>query len=99
MRSRAASTRRTSRPARASPRQGEPDAMKLRTRSTPELPAPRAAFDQYDERVATVLVSSRHVEPHRIDAVRGSDGDGTLAERLIAAGIVTDKDLARTLAE
>ena len=73
--------------------------MKLRTRSTPELPAPRAAFDQYDERVATVLVSSRHAEPHRIDAVRGSDGDGTLAERLIAAGVVTDKDLARALAE
>ena len=73
--------------------------MKIRNRSTIDISTPRAAFDQYDERVATVLVSSRNTEPHRIDAVRGSPGDGTLAERLIAAGVITDEDLARTLAE
>ena len=73
--------------------------MKLRNRSTTDMPAPRAAFDEYDERVATVLVSSRNTEPHRIDAVRGSPGDGTLAERLIAAGVITDEDLTGTLAE
>jgi type IV pilus assembly protein PilB len=73
--------------------------VKLRNRSTTDIPAPRRAFDEYDERVATVLVSSRNTEPHRIDAVRGSPGDGTLAERLIAAGVVADEDLTRTLAE
>src|SRR3954454_8573380 len=97
MRSRGASTRRTSRPGRASlPREG-PDAMRMRNRSTPDKPALLASPEQYDERVATVLVSSRRVEPHRIDALRGSGGDGTLAERLIAAGVVTDDDLAATL--
>jgi len=73
--------------------------VKLRNRNTTDIPAQRAAFDEYDERVATVLVSSRNTEPHRIDAVRGAPGDGTLAERLIAAGVVTDEDLTRTLAE
>ncbi|QWZ10370.1 GspE/PulE family protein [Nocardioides panacis] len=34
-----------------------------------------------------------------MDAVRDADGDGTLAERLIEAGVVTDEALACTLAE
>ncbi len=73
--------------------------MKIRQRGAVDRPTPVISPEQYDERVATVLVSSRRVEPHRIDAVRGADGDGTLAERLIAAGVVTDDALASTLAE
>jgi type IV pilus assembly protein PilB len=72
--------------------------MKIRTRSTVDKPALRPSPEQYDERVATVLVSTRCVEPYRIDALRGSDGVGTLAEKLIAAGTITDDQLAHTLA-
>jgi type IV pilus assembly protein PilB len=73
--------------------------MKIRSRTNPGVvPAPRTDSDQYDERVATVLVSARVLEPHRIDALRSSDGVGTLAEKLIAAGTITEVDLARTLA-
>ena len=73
--------------------------MKIRGRSTAATkPTLLTSPEQYDERVATALVSARHVEPHRIDAVRGPDNVGTLAERLIAAGTVTDDDLAHTLA-
>ena len=72
--------------------------MRMRARSTEARPALLASPEQYDERVATALVSARRVEPHRIDAVRGDDGAGSLAERLIDAGIVTEDDLASTLA-
>src|SRR5688500_3723563 len=99
MRSRAACTRRPSRPGRDSPPREGPDAMKIRTRSAVAKPALLEAPDAYDERVATVLVSARKAEPYRIDAVRDSGGEGTLAERLIAAGVVTDEELASTLAE
>ena len=72
--------------------------MQIRTRSTEPKPALLVSPEQYDERVATALVSARRVEPHRIDAVRGSDDVGTLAERLIETGTVTDDDIAHTLA-
>src|SRR3954462_11405153 len=99
MRSRAASTRRTSRPVRASLLRGGLDVMRMRNRSTPDQAAPLYTSDGYDERVATLLVSSRRVEPHRVDALRDSQREGTLAARLIAAGVITDEELARTLAE
>jgi type IV pilus assembly protein PilB len=73
--------------------------MKLRSRSTADKPALLDSPDQYDERVAIALVSAHRVEPYRIDAVRGSAGVGTLAERLIDAGTITDADLAQTLAK
>src|SRR4051812_8854656 len=99
MQPRAASTRRTSTSGRASPPREGPDAMRMRNRSTADKGAPRDTADEYDERVATVLVSSRRVEPHRIDAVRGSGHGGTLASRLVAAGVITEEELARALAE
>ena len=73
--------------------------MKMRTRSAPAKPAPPLSPEGFDERVATVLVSTRRTEPYRIDAVRDAGGKGSLAEKLIAAGVVTDEDLAQTLAE
>ena len=73
--------------------------MKMRSRSTPDKPPPLATPGGYDERVATVLVSSRRVEPHRIDAVRGAGDEGTLAARLVSAGVITEEDLTRTLAD
>ena len=73
--------------------------MKLRARSTPDKPLLAVAPDAFDERLATVLVSARRVEPFRIDAVRDSAGEGTLADRLVATGVISDEDLAHTLAE
>lgn len=72
--------------------------MRMRGRNSSDQPALVEAPDAPDERVATVLVSARKAEPYRIDAVRDAGGDGTLAERLIAAGVVTDEELASTLA-
>ena len=72
--------------------------MKMRTRSAPAKPALQLSPEGFDERVATVLVSARRVEPYRIDAARGATGGGTLAEKLIASGVISDDDLARTLA-
>ena len=73
--------------------------MRMRARPAADKPAPVAATGEYDERVATLLVTTRRAEPHRIDAVRDSTVDGTLAQRLIAAGVVTDEELARAFAE
>ena len=53
--------------------------MRIRTRNTGGIPAPRMASEEYDERVAAVLVSTRRVEPHRIDAVRDPNADGTVS--------------------
>ncbi len=72
--------------------------MKKRVRHTPQEPVSPVPGEGYDERVATVLVSARRAEPYRIDAVRDS-GAGTLAEKLIQTGVITDEDLAHTLAE
>lgn len=55
--------------------------------------------DAADERLAELLVSVRRLEPYQLDAVRARDEDGTLAERLIRAGLVGDEELARLLAE
>src|SRR5215218_5241618 len=73
--------------------------MKLRARTTPDKATHAVGPQQHDERLATILVSARRVEPFRIDAVRGSAGGGTLAEKLIAAGVITDEDLTHTVAE
>jgi type IV pilus assembly protein PilB len=73
--------------------------MKIRTRGAPIPSQPLLTTDGYDERVATVLVSARVAEPHRIDAVRDAVGEGSLAQRLVEAGVVTEQELTRTLAE
>ena len=39
------------------------------------------------------------VEPYQLDAARAAQSTGTLAEQLIAAGVVRDEALARTLAD
>src|SRR3954465_10942281 len=71
----------------------------MRSRGTPAKPALLEAPEAYDERVATALVSTRRAEPSRVDAVRGSGQAGTLVDRLVEAGVITEDDLARTLAE
>jgi type IV pilus assembly protein PilB len=73
--------------------------MKMRTRSAPAKPALLEAPDAYEERVASALVSTRRAEPSRVDAVRGSGQPGSLVDRLIEAGVLTEDELARTLAE
>ena len=72
--------------------------MKMRSRNSSDKVPPLVSPGQYDERVATALVSARLAEPHRIDAVRDSADEGTLAEKLIDAGIITDDTLTQTLA-
>ncbi|WP_084101092.1 GspE/PulE family protein [Nocardioides luteus] len=74
--------------------------MRIRS-SRHDEPAPTAPATQIgaDDRLAALLVSSRRLAPHQIDAVRSRGGDGTLAERLIAAGEISDEDLARAIAD
>ncbi|QIK77293.1 type II/IV secretion system protein [Nocardioides piscis] len=49
--------------------------------------------------MATILVTSRRVDPHRLDAVRSTCTQGTLASALIEAGVITDDELACAVAE
>jgi type IV pilus assembly protein PilB len=73
--------------------------MRMRARPRDEMPLPAARSEGFDERLATVLVTTRRMEPYRVDAARQAGSTGTLAERLIASGAISDEDLARTLAE
>jgi type IV pilus assembly protein PilB len=72
--------------------------MKIRARSRDTGPASTPDASAYDERLATLLVSLRRVEPHRIDGARDAGSAGTLAEKLISARVLTDDELAGTLA-
>src|SRR5689334_11436948 len=74
--------------------------MKMRSRRREEpLHSTLSSAEESDERLAGVLVAQRRVEPYRIDAARGAGGDGSLAEKLIRSGTITDEELARTLAQ
>jgi len=73
--------------------------MKMRGRSKEAEPTSLPNSAAYDERLATLLVSTRRVEPHRVDAARDAGTAGTLAENLIRSGVLTDDELAKTLAE
>jgi type IV pilus assembly protein PilB len=72
--------------------------MKLsRGKHRGDEPAPVSRTEEDDARLATVLVGARVVEPYQLDAARAVEDGGSLAERLIAAGMVTDEVMARTL--
>src|SRR4051794_17498302 len=75
--------------------------MKMRTRRRDEGPlvSTLSGAELSDERLAGVLVSSRLVEPYQLDAARSAGGDGSLAEKLIGAGVVSDDELAPTVAQ
>ncbi|MET0524092.1 MAG: ATPase, T2SS/T4P/T4SS family [Nocardioides sp.] len=74
--------------------------MRLSNRHRAEGSARPAATDETgDDRLALLLVSSRRLQPHQVDAARDASGEGTLAEKLIRSGLVTDDELARMLAE
>ncbi|WP_182380181.1 GspE/PulE family protein [Nocardioides sp. WS12] len=64
-----------------------------------EAPVLVPRTDEDDERLGRILVSAGRVQPYQLDAVRAQDGGGSLANRLIDAGHITDETLARTLAE
>ena len=74
--------------------------MKLRARhrddDQPEL---LASHEAYDERVAGALVATRRLAPYQVEAAQNGDGEGTLAERLIGARLVTEEGLADAMAE
>ncbi|MFC7495971.1 MULTISPECIES: GspE/PulE family protein [unclassified Nocardioides] len=73
--------------------------MKMRGRhAAQEQPAPVTSRAASDDRLAGVLVSVGLAQPYQLDAATSASADGTLAERLIAAGTVTDDGLASTLA-
>lgn len=73
--------------------------MRLRGRHT-KVAEPVAAVrtDDDDERLGRVLVGAGRIQPFHLDAARNA-GDGSLGERLVAAGAITEDALARTLAE
>ena len=73
--------------------------MKMRGRHRTEPAQAVAASDADDERLAGVLVAAGLVEPYQLDAARAAQDTGTLAEKLIAAGVVRDEAIARTLAD
>jgi type IV pilus assembly protein PilB len=73
--------------------------MKLRGRQKAEPAAAVAASGVDDERLAGVLVAAGLVEPYQLDAATAAQTTGTLAEQLIAAGVVRDEALARTVAD
>ena len=74
--------------------------MKLsRGRHSGEVGPVAPTRDEDDERLARVLVAAGRVQPYQIDAARVAEGDGTLAEKLIATGTVTEDALARLLAD
>jgi type IV pilus assembly protein PilB len=60
---------------------------------TAELPA------EADERLGRMLVSAGLVQPYRLDAARGLPSGGSLAERLIATGVMSDDKLAAVMGE
>ena len=63
-------------------------------------PAPVVmSSDDADERLARILVAAREVEPFQLEALRSMPSSGTLAERVVAAGLVRDSVLAQVLAE
>jgi type IV pilus assembly protein PilB len=75
--------------------------MKVRTWRRDQEPLARSApsANESDERLAGVLVGMRRVEPYQLDAARSAGTDGTLAVRLIRAGVISDDELAHALAE
>jgi len=75
--------------------------MKIRTRRHDNQPAPATlpSPELADQRLAGVLVGLRLVEPYQLDAAGNAAADGSLAEKLISAGIITDEALAHTLAK
>ena len=70
--------------------------MRARHRGEEALPAPTS--DAYDERLADVLVSARLVQPYQLEAAQSTTADGTLAERLVWAGVLGEDEIARALA-
>ncbi|HEX5088234.1 MAG TPA: ATPase, T2SS/T4P/T4SS family [Nocardioides sp.] len=73
--------------------------MRIRGRQKPQPVEVVAATDADDERLAGVLVTARVVEPYQLDAARSAQGPGSLAEKLVAAGTVSEEVIARTLAD
>lgn len=72
--------------------------MRTRAAHRAEAPAAPATTSQpYDDRLAALLIAARRVAPYQLDAARTS-GNGTLAEKLIEAGVISDADLAHAVA-
>lgn len=73
--------------------------MKMRGRHRTEPARAVAASEADDERLGSVLVAAGVVEPDQLDAARAGEATGTLAEKLVAAGVVRDEVIAHTLAD
>ena len=70
--------------------------MRLKGRNNKvEAPAAAPRTDEDDERLGRILVGAGVVQPYQLDAVR--EQDGSLAAKLVSAGLITDDVLARTL--
>ncbi|QYJ04589.1 GspE/PulE family protein [Nocardioides panacisoli] len=73
--------------------------MKLTRRKERESePLPVPAAEEDDDRLARLLITSRTVEPHHLDAARSARGPRSLAEQLIASDVVADDRLASLVA-
>ncbi|GAA4807686.1 GspE/PulE family protein [Nocardioides caeni] len=73
--------------------------MRLRGRHQKvEAPVVAAPTGGDDDRLGRVLVGAGRIQPFHLDAARNAGG-GSLGERLVATGAITEDVLARTLAE
>ncbi len=72
--------------------------MRARHRHDELPPSPLVSVEAYDDRLAGALIAVRRLEPYQLDAARNTGPDGTLAEKLIETGAISDDELARTLA-
>ncbi|MFD0804907.1 GspE/PulE family protein [Nocardioides caeni] len=63
-----------------------------------EAPVVAAPTGGDDDRLGRVLVGAGRIQPFHLDAARNAGG-GSLGERLVATGAITEDVLARTLAE
>jgi type IV pilus assembly protein PilB len=72
--------------------------MRFKGRHRDEPTVVVSSRDETDERFGRVLVGAGLVQPYQLDGARNDQGDGTLAEALIAGGVVSDDDVASAVA-
>ncbi|MBM7515626.1 GspE/PulE family protein [Nocardioides nitrophenolicus] len=65
--------------------------------SRAEAPVAVGRTDEDDDRLGRILVAAGRVQPYQLDAVR--EHDGTLGQKLVASGAITEDALAHALAE
>ncbi|HJQ04582.1 MAG TPA: ATPase, T2SS/T4P/T4SS family [Nocardioides sp.] len=72
--------------------------MRFKGKKTDEQPVVRSSQEEADDRLGRLLVSAGKVQPYQLDAARNGEAVGTLAEKLVAGGVISDDDLTAAVA-